>query len=158
MMARPVKPLPELNYLQQLVRLSDDYPTGLEWAFSDGWRQEGEMAGRRSSMDKFWRIALYQERFACHRIVYYLRTEQNPGLLDVFHGADNPERDNRRELFLLQKEQVSKEVSSASIRSRLPKSGASQTKKKRKPYSLENTSLGLYEDIQKRLANKRDDR
>jgi hypothetical protein len=106
-MARNTKLLPDLSYLQSVVRLSTKYPTGLEWAFSDGWRQEGDMAGRKSAMDKFWRVALYQERFACHRIVYYLRTGINPGTADVLHGTDNPEHDNRKELFLLEQGNVS---------------------------------------------------
>ena len=156
-MPRNTKPLPDLAYLQSVVRLSNEYPTGLEWAFSDGWRQEGDMAGRRSAMDKFWRIALYQERFACHRIVYYLRTGINPGTADVLHATSNPEHDNRKELFLLEQGDVSTQVSNEAVRSRLPKPGVRRAKKKRKPYPSEDSSLGLYEDIQKRLEFKRDD-
>ena len=115
------------------------------------------MAGRRSAMDKFWRIALYQERFACHRIVYYLRTGINPGTADVFHATSNPEHDNRKELFLLKQGDVSTQVSNEALRARLPKPGVRRAKKKRKPYPSENASLGLYEDIQKRLEFKRDD-
>jgi hypothetical protein len=155
-MARNTKLLPELTYLQSVLRLSDKYPTGLEWAFSDGWRQEGDMAGRRSAMDKFWRVAVYQERFTCHRIVYYLRTGTNPGTADVFHGADNPERDNRKELFLLQENDVLTQVSNEAVRSRLPRPGVRRSKKKRKS-SQDQGNRALYEDIQKRLEFRRDD-
>lgn len=115
------------------------------------------MAGRRSAMDKFWRIALYQERFACHRIVYYLRTGINPGTADVLHATSNPEHDNRKELFLLKQGNVSTQVSNEALRARLPKPGMRRAKKKRKPYSPQDSNLGLYEDIQKRLEFKRDD-
>lgn len=39
-------------------------------------------------------------RYQAHRIVYYLRTGTDPGQDVVIHKADNPDRDNRKELVL----------------------------------------------------------
>lgn len=41
-----------------------------------------------------------------HRIVYYMRTGEDPGDRDVIHGEDNPERDNRKELTLYERKTI----------------------------------------------------
>ena len=126
------QPLPELSYLQMLVRLSDNYPSGLEWAFSDGWRQEGDQAGKRYKNEKFYRLEVNGERFACHRVVYYLRTKENPGAADIFHAADNKERDNRKELYLVRStdKKLPGSVDSRALHKRYSPSNG--TKKKRR--------------------------
>jgi len=126
--------LPELRYLQMLVRLSDKYPTGLEWAFSDGWRQEGSQAGKKYKNEKFYRVDIHGDRFTCHRVVYYLRTKQNPGAADIFHAADNKEKDNRKELYLVKStdKKLPGAVDLQSLNKRY--STNDETKKKRKQY------------------------
>ena len=100
-MPRYYKPLPELWEAEIYVRLSDKYPTGLEWAMSDGWRKEGEQAGKLYKGDRFYCLDINRERWMAHRIVYMLRTRENPGNHDIFHAADNTEKDNRKTLYLV---------------------------------------------------------
>lgn len=93
----PVKSLPPLEDLQKIVRLSDAYPSGLEWAVSDRWREEGRQAGALSKPNPYYVIRLLGDKYVAHRIVYYMRTGRDTHK-EILHLADNLERDNRREL------------------------------------------------------------
>lgn len=41
--------------------------------------------------------------YMAHRVVYYLRTAQDPQDLDVLHEASNPDKDNRKPLLVSDK-------------------------------------------------------
>lgn len=99
-MPRQYEPLPPLWYVQDQLALSDRYPSGLEWRNTTGRHAAGDMAGCRMTGKQFFLVSLFSRRYQAHRLVYYLRTEQDPGNADVLHGVDNPERDNRKELVL----------------------------------------------------------
>lgn len=96
-MPAPVKKLPPLEELQKIVRLSDAYPSGLEWAITDRWRDEGEQAGTLSLPNPYHVVRLLGTKYVAHRIVYYLRTGVDT-VKEIKHLEDNPERDNRRKL------------------------------------------------------------
>lgn len=97
-MPAPVKKLPPLEDLQKLLRLSDAYPSGLEWAVTDRWRTAGEQAGTLSAPNPYYVVRLLGTKYVAHRIVYYMRTGRDT-VREIHHLKDNPERDNRRELI-----------------------------------------------------------
>ena len=94
----PVKKLPPLEDLQKIVRLSDAYPSGLEWAVTDRWRDEGKQAGTLSSPNPYYVVRLFGTKYVAHRIVYYMRTGRD-ATKEIRHLADNPARDNRGKLI-----------------------------------------------------------
>ena len=96
-MPYPVKKLPPLADLQKLLRLSDAYPSGLEWVVTDRWRNAGEQAGTLSWPKPYYVVRIFGTKYVAHRIVYYLRTGRDT-VKEIKHLEDNPERDNRREL------------------------------------------------------------
>ena len=100
-MPRDYKPLPPLWHLQARLKLSRQYPSGLEWTEDTGRHKAGEMAGKWNG--KYYMVRMCGDQFHAHRIVHYLRTGKDPGNADVMHGADNPERDNRKRLTLRQR-------------------------------------------------------
>ena len=102
-MARTYQEMLPLWWLQEQVELSDDYPSGLVWRSEGRYHKPGEMAGTRRSDGRYYYVFLAGTRYTAHRIVYYLRTGEDPGTADVMHGADNPTRDNRLELTLFQR-------------------------------------------------------
>lgn len=97
-MPREYKPLPPLWHLQARLKLSREYPSGLQWIEDTGYHQAGEMAGKWNG--KYYMVRMCGDQFHAHRIVYCLRTGKDPGNADVMHGEDNPERDNRKRLTL----------------------------------------------------------
>jgi len=96
-MPAPVKTLPPLEDLRKIVRLSDSYPSGLEWAVSDRWREEGSQAGVLSTPNPYYVVRLLGGKYVAHRIVYYMRTGRDTPK-EILHLASNLDRDNRKEL------------------------------------------------------------
>ncbi len=102
-MARTYQKMLPLWWLQEQVELSDGYPSGLVWRSEGRYHKPGEMAGTQRLDGRYYYVFLAGTRYTAHRIVYYLRTGEDPGTADVMHGADNPARDNRLELTLFQR-------------------------------------------------------
>jgi len=102
-MARTYQKMLPLWWLQEQLELSDDYPSGLAWRSEGRYHKPGEMAGIQRSDGRYYYVFLAGTRYTAHRIVYYLRTGEDPGTADVMHGADNLTRDNRLELILFQR-------------------------------------------------------
>lgn len=135
-MARYIKPLLDIDEFKLWLRLSDVYPSGLEWTINDAWRLKGQQAGRRTGKKKYWEVTLCNETFACHRVVYLLRTGVDPGNFDVVHSQDNEDKDNRKDLFLISDpDNIPAEVSQGNMRIRV---GGFRAKKKRE---WQNTCL-----------------
>lgn len=99
-MTRDYQPLPPLSWLEENLELTPDHPCGLRWKTSDRYHDVGEVAGKRYGSSRFYVVSLLGIRYPAHRVVYYLRTGENPGDADVLHDKLNKERDNRLELTL----------------------------------------------------------
>lgn len=99
-MEQTYRELLPLWHLQEKIALSDRYPSGLEWVESNGWHQAGEMAGKYNKHTGYYAVHLGGAPYVAHRLVYYLRTGEDPGSADVRHTQDNREKDNRKELVL----------------------------------------------------------
>ena len=87
--------------LESMVRLSDKYPSGLEWINARGKRKAGSMCGRWVKGRSYYVVRLLGETVSAHRIVYYLRNNEDPVGKDIIHGLDNLQKDNRKELFVV---------------------------------------------------------
>lgn len=99
-MARQYRPMPPLWYVQQRLRLNDDYPSGLEWAETNRRHKEGEMAGYLEHHRRYYVVSLDNEKLHAHRIVYYLRTGEDPGNHDVMRSESCPKHELSSELWL----------------------------------------------------------
>jgi len=102
-MARTYQKMLPLWWVQEQLELSNDYPSGLAWRSEGRYHKPGEMAGVQRSDGRYYYVFLAGTRYTAHRIVYYLRTGEDPGNADVMHGSDNLTRDNRMELTLFQR-------------------------------------------------------
>ena len=58
------------------------------------------MAGRWTLPGRYYLVRMSGEPFHAHRLVYFLRTGQDPGNADVLHLSDNIDKDNRKPLVL----------------------------------------------------------
>jgi len=103
-MPRPYKPLLPLWYLRSKLKLTVQYPSALEWRETTGHHKEGEMAGKWNSRGRYYVVRMNGDQYHAHRIVYYLRTGKDPKNKDVIHGDDNPDKDNRKRLFLFERQ------------------------------------------------------
>jgi hypothetical protein len=63
----------------------------------------GDVAGKLDRVHGVYKVWLCGTAYVAHRIVYYLRTGEDPGAADVVHGDDNPDKDNRKTLVLRQR-------------------------------------------------------
>jgi hypothetical protein len=95
-----------LWFLETKLKLSDNYPSGLEWVDKDRNHKPGDMAGIWKSRIKRYILHITGDFIYAHRVVYYLRTGEDPGNKDVLHLPNNPERDNRKELILFERKTV----------------------------------------------------
>jgi hypothetical protein len=97
-MSRLYKPMPPLWRIEELVRLSSNSPSALEWSTTRYGHREGEPAGRLNRRTGFYTISIDNESYLAHRIVFYLRTGCLPDNHAVEHLYVNKEKDNRQEL------------------------------------------------------------
>ena len=102
-MSRCYVELPPLWRLHQLFRLSDQYPSGLEWAVAKAGYEVGEQAGRLIRSTGYYRVCVDNQTYQAHRIVYYMRTGELPNHYDVKHESSNKTKDNRLELYASRK-------------------------------------------------------
>jgi hypothetical protein len=102
-MARQYKRMPPLWRIEALLELSDRYSSGLQWRETNGWRKEGEIAGKHVPSTGFYLVRFDGDQYQAHRLVYYLRHRQDPEDSDVLHESGNETKDNRQVLFLTQR-------------------------------------------------------
>lgn len=102
-MSRNHKEMPPLWRVQELLELSDQYPSGLQWRVKKACNPAGSQAGRLNKTTGYYMVCLDNVVYLAHRVVYYLRTGQDPINLDVKHKGDNHEKDNRQELVTCSK-------------------------------------------------------
>jgi hypothetical protein len=105
-MTRTYTKMLPLWFLETKLKLSDKYPSGLEWIDKDRNHKPGDMAGIWKSKIKRYILHITGDFIYAHRVVYYLRTGEDPGNKDVLHLPNNPERDNRKELILFERKTV----------------------------------------------------
>ena len=89
------KPLPPLELLKELFYVSETSPSGLRWKNPKArWLKPGDVAGSLHSTG-YWDVKITTDKpriYRAHRIVYFLQTGENPGLLQVDHvnGLNEP--------------------------------------------------------------------
>jgi len=89
-MPRQYRPMPPLWFVEEKIRLTDGYPSGLEWAETTGRHAEGQMAGYLEHHKRYYVVAMCGEKFHAHRLVYFLRTGKDPGNADVLREDSSP--------------------------------------------------------------------
>ena len=99
-MARTYNKMFPIWYVKEKLKLSDQYPSGLEWVENAFYHKTGDMAGRWTLPGRYYLVRMSGEQFHAHRLVYFLRTGQDPGNADVLHLPDNIDKDNRKPLVL----------------------------------------------------------
>jgi hypothetical protein len=99
-MARSYHEMPPLWWVQENLELTPDHPCGLKWKTSNHYHDAGDNAGKTVSHGRFYTVSMLGIRYPAHRVVYYLRTGEDPGDADVLHDKDNTARDNRLNLTL----------------------------------------------------------
>ena len=98
-MPRPRLPIPAST--KKLLQLSNETPSGLMWTDDEDAPFPGEEAGSYRPVTGFYIVLIEGKEYQAHRLVYYLRTGMDPGNNAVSHLPNNPEKDNRKELVLL---------------------------------------------------------
>lgn len=92
-------PLPPLWRLEELLALSDQYPSGLEHKTPRGKRRRGDQAGRLNRTNSFYLVSVDNQRYLAHRIVYLMRHKTPIEGYDIVHADTNKTKDNRLELI-----------------------------------------------------------
>lgn len=94
-------PLPDLWRLNELFRLSDQYPSGLEWKIAKARYKPGDQAGRLNKTTGFYVVSVDNTTYLAHRIVQYMRSEEDLTYCAVTHDPSNRDKDNRKELTVI---------------------------------------------------------
>lgn len=92
-------PLPPLWRLEELLALSDQYPSGLAHKTARGQRRKGDQAGRLNRSNSFYLVSVDNQRYLAHRIVYLMRHKKPIEGYDIVHADTNKTKDNRLELI-----------------------------------------------------------
>jgi hypothetical protein len=95
--------MPPLWRVQELIKLSDRYPSGLEWVVDKACNKAGTQAGRMNKVTGFYMVCIDNTVYLAHRLVYFLQTQEDPIELDIMHEYDNFDKDNRKTLTSTQK-------------------------------------------------------
>lgn len=95
-MSRNHKEMPPLWRVQELLQLSDQYPSGLEWRIKKACNPAGSQAGRLNKVSGYYMVCIDNVVYLAHRVVYYLRTGTDPINTDVLHEESNKTKDNRK--------------------------------------------------------------
>jgi hypothetical protein len=85
------RPLPSLERLQHLFELDPKSPSGLRWKNVTSNRMHvGDVAGAKTK-EGYWTVSVDYCAYRVHRIVFYLKTGENPAGFDVDHidGVSN---------------------------------------------------------------------
>lgn len=102
-MSRNHKEMPPLWRVQELLLLSDKYPSGLEWRVKKACNPAGTQAGRLNKSTGYYMICIDNVVYLAHRVVYYLRTGIDPVNTDILHETLNKDKDNRKKLITSRK-------------------------------------------------------
>lgn len=102
-MSRNHKEMPPLWRVEELLQLSNRYPSGLEWRVKKACNPAGSQAGRLNKATGYYMICLDNVVYLAHRVVYYLRTGTDPVNTDVLHEEVNKDKDNRKTLVASKK-------------------------------------------------------
>ena len=95
--------MPPLWRVQELIKISDRYPSGLEWVVDKACNKAGTQAGRLNKVTGFYMVCIDNTVYLAHRLVYFLRTQEDPIELDIMHEYSNFDKDNRKSLIPTQK-------------------------------------------------------
>jgi hypothetical protein len=105
-MARANMVLPPLWRLEELFRLSDQYPSGLEWRIAKAGYKPGDAAGRLNKTTGFYMVSVDNKVYLAHRIVHYMRIRQEIDTFIVRHDPSNSTKDNRKPLACVPNKKV----------------------------------------------------
>jgi hypothetical protein len=87
--------LPPLWRLEELFKLSDQYQSGLEWRITKAGYKPGDAAGRLNKKTGFHMVSVDNRVYLAHRIVYYMRAQEEIETFVVRHELSNSTKDNR---------------------------------------------------------------
>jgi hypothetical protein len=93
--------MPPLWRLEELLALSDDYPSGLQYVVGRGKRKPGDQAGAFNKTTGYYLVSVEGTRYLAHRIVYVLRHKSPIEGLDIVHERTNTDKDNRLNLLAI---------------------------------------------------------
>jgi hypothetical protein len=95
--------MPPLWRVEELLLLSDQYPSGLEWRVKKACNPAGSQAGRLNKTTGYYMVCIDNVVYLAHRVVYYLRTGVDPVKTDILHETLNKDKDNRKKLIASKK-------------------------------------------------------
>ena len=91
------KPLPSLELLTEYFEISTSSPSGLIWVKKPKQSRIkiNDIAGRKHCLG-YWQVKIKGKLYLTHRIVYYLKTGNNPEDNPIDHPVDRKDNINTR--------------------------------------------------------------
>ena len=90
------KPLPAIEELALVFKISDSSPSGLLWVTG---KNTGLPAGGIRN-GQYWYVKHKKEHWACHRIIWALWSKTDPGILQIDHIDQNKQNNKIENLRL----------------------------------------------------------
>jgi hypothetical protein len=85
-------PLPSLDLLNHLFKIDESSPSGLIWVNPRSRAiKKGQTAGYKNA-DGYWHVTITTDKtrqYKAHRIIFYMETKEDPGILDIDHKNRN---------------------------------------------------------------------
>jgi hypothetical protein len=115
--------MPPLWRVEELLVLSDRYPSGLEWKVKKACNAAGTQAGRRNKISGYYMVSIDNVVYLAHRVVHFMRTGVDPMTTDIVHEYGNTEKDNRKELLTSKKHAKTIKLNSTVLSSLVERDG-----------------------------------
>ena len=81
--------LPDFKFLHHCLEIDEASPSGLRWKnpnkFSN--KKKGDVAGNKTH-EGYWRVRINYVKYTTHRIIFYMKTGEDPGDYQIDHAED----------------------------------------------------------------------
>jgi hypothetical protein len=81
--------LPDFEFLHHCLKIDKTSPSGLRWKNPNKYsnKKKGDIAGNKTN-EGYWRIRINYIKYTAHRIIFYMKTKEDPGDYQIDHAED----------------------------------------------------------------------
>jgi hypothetical protein len=85
----PYIKLPNFEFLHDCLEIDETSPSGLRWKNPNKYsnKKKGDVAGNKTD-EGYWRVRINYIKYTAHRIIFYMKTGEDPGDYQIDHAEN----------------------------------------------------------------------